>query len=240
MRVRGRCAAGSSRRRPGRRTGSAARRHPDHKYELMYEVTDPPEYEPDPAGLDRRPGRPAGRDAGGPGLRHPRGRRRRSHALPDRSPTTPTATWTPSGRCWRRTRTRSRAVATAAPTSAPSATAASRRRCCPTGPGTAPTAACRSSSWSSARPATPPARSACPTAASSRRATGPTSTSSTSTGSACTRRRCASTCPPAAAACCSGPTATGTRSSRPGNLPAGDPTDALPGRLIRGPQPAPA
>ncbi len=46
-----------------------------------------------------------------------------------------------------------------------------------------------------------------------RRATAPTSTSSTSTACACTRRSSPTTCRPAAGGCCSAPTATSTRSS---------------------------
>ena len=51
-----------------------------------------------------------------------------------------------------------------------------------------------------------------------RRASGPTSTSSTSTACTCTRRRWSSTSPPAAAASSSGPTATSPRSWRAGHV----------------------
>ena len=67
-----------------------------------------------------------------------------------------------------------------------------------------------------------------------RRASGPTSTSSTSTPCTSARPRWCSTSPPAAAASSSAPTATSPRSS-PARSPIehGEPTGARPGRLVR-------
>ena len=91
-----------------------------------------------------------------------------------------------------------------------------------------------------ARRATRPAPSGCSTGACWRPATAATATSSTSTRSRPAAPRCTTTCPPAAGACSSGPTATSPRSKR-GQVTyeRGEATEALPGRLVRGGQPAP-
>ena len=76
-----------------------------------------------------------------------------------------------------------------------------------------PHTGCRSSCSCTSRHGRRPRRSACSIAASSPKVTAPTSTSSTSTRCACTSRSSPTTCRPADAGCCNVPTATSTRSS---------------------------
>ncbi len=89
-------------------------------------------------------------------------------AVPAAASTTATGNLDAAGRDAGATRTRSSGSATAARTSAPSATPASRRRCSPSGVVTATTAGSTSPSSCTARPRRPPVQSACSTAACSR------------------------------------------------------------------------
>ena len=93
---------------------------------------------------------------------------------------------------------------------------------------------------STCSPAATPRRWASSTEAWWRRASRPTSTSSTSSTSPCTRPRCGSTCRPVASGCSNGPTATWPPSCRARSSPA---TACPPARsragCVRGSQPAP-
>ena len=129
---------------------------------------------------------------------------------------------------------------TAAPTSARSATAASRRRCSPCGAATASTGrwACRSSCSGSA--ATRRARSGCSTAACSRPATGPTSTSIDFDGPQLRRPEMHFDLPAGGKRLLQ--QADGYRHTFVSGIETytdGEHTGALPGRLVRGAQPAP-
>ena len=152
------------------------------RFEAMYELGDPPDYEPDPSdSIAARGGASSAGRSSDFVYDLLVADERPDPALPAGAQLRRRHTSTPSARC-SPTRTRCPGSATAVRTSARSATAASRRRCSPywgrdrdhgqprpAVPGPAATAG------------TPPARSGCSTEACSPPATAPTSTSSTST-----------------------------------------------------------
>ena len=159
--------------RHGRRSPRLGRRLASiGKFDRMFELGDPPDYEPDPS------------TSVGAAVRCARGGPRRPRLRPACSPTTAEASSTCPLLNWvdgsldavgghARRPASSPGSPTAARTSARSATPASRRRCSPTGARDRPTAL--PVEWVVARSAaTPPTPSGCTTGACSLPATGPT------------------------------------------------------------------
>ena len=202
----------------------------------MFELGDPPDYEPDPVDEHRGPRRPA--RVGSPldlRLRPLRRRTRAARSSTCRSSTGSTAPSTRVGEMLAHQHTvpglsdGGAHVGTICDASFPTTLLSHWGRDRDRRPPRPRRTSCGST------PRTPRRPSACSTGACSPRATAPTSTSSTSTPCAPAAPRCATTSRPAASGSCSGPTATTPPSSRARSpTERGEPTDALPGRLLRG------
>ena len=208
------------------------------RFDLMFPLGDPPDYEPDPSASVGGGAAARGPDAGRGRLRPDARRRRpwpavpagaqlrRRHARRRARPARPSGVRRRAVRRWRPRRHDLRrqlpddAAAVVGPRSAtrPAADRAAR-------------AQADAGDGGDGRPARPrPARPRSPGRHQRHRLRWPPPARA---------RSSPTTCPPAASACCNGPTATSTRSSpAPRSAASGESTGATPGRLVRGAQSA--